>query len=267
MASRPASRVRSLGFRTDLELLEFQGSTVETSDGCLVVRSPRNPTFHWGNFLLLDGPPRAGSVDHWVERFHTEFPNADHLALGVDQTTGTATDEGDLACAGLVAGSDSVLTATSVREPPRPNRDARYRALDTDSDWEAELKLRLANDGNTSAGHQLFLERRVAAQRRLAETAPGAWLGAFVDGQLCSSLGIFAAGGGLARYQNVGTHPSARGRGLAGTLLYHAGRFALTELDATTLVIVADPDAHAIDIYRSVGFSPTEMQVGLERRS
>jgi hypothetical protein len=40
---------------------------------------------------------------------------------------------------------------------------------------------------------------------------------------------------------------------------------ALTQLGASTLVIYADPDYHAIRIYRSVGFSDREQHVQLER--
>jgi ribosomal protein S18 acetylase RimI-like enzyme len=184
------------------------------------------------------------------------------VALGVDTAGEVSITSEELSRPGLEIGRDIVLTATTVREPVRPNRTAHYRPLDTDADWRAQLDLRLAIDGATSS--QQFLQRRVATHRRLAQAGHGAWFGAFVNGQLRSSLGVFSAGGGFVRYQNVGTHPEARNQGLAGTLMNEAGRYALTSLGATTLVIVADPSYHAIGIYRSAGFTDTEMQVGLE---
>jgi hypothetical protein len=48
-------------------------------------------------------------------------------------------------------------------------------------------------------------------------------------------------GDGYARYQHVETDPAARRRGLAGTLVWHAGRYGREVLGASTLVIVADP--------------------------
>ena len=45
--------IRSLGFRTDLRLLEMTGSVIEDRGTHLVVRTPANPTYFWGNFLLL----------------------------------------------------------------------------------------------------------------------------------------------------------------------------------------------------------------------
>jgi FR47-like protein len=63
---------------------------------------------------------------------------------------------------------------------------------------------------------------------------------------------------------NVETHPGARRRGLAGTLVWHAAVTALAG-ETSTLVMVADPDDAAIRGYESVGFTVTEPQLGLVR--
>ena len=52
--------VTSLGFRTDLALLTASGSVVEDRGTHLVVRTPDNPTYYWGNFILLSEPPVPG---------------------------------------------------------------------------------------------------------------------------------------------------------------------------------------------------------------
>ena len=57
-AEYPSSMaVVSLGYRTDLMLLGLQGSVIERQAGYQVIRTPANPTFHWGNFLLLGRGP------------------------------------------------------------------------------------------------------------------------------------------------------------------------------------------------------------------
>jgi predicted GNAT family acetyltransferase len=81
-----------------------------------------------------------------------------------------------------------------------------------------------------------------------------------------SSMGLFRASPGLARFQTVKTHPDARGRGLAGTLVHEISRFGFADLEAETLVMVADPAYLAIRVYRSVGFTDSEVQVGVERK-
>ena len=67
--------VRSLAFRTDLALLERGGTEVTDRGTHLVVRTPGNPTFYWGNFMLLSEPPTrcrrrglAGGVRRQVPR-------------------------------------------------------------------------------------------------------------------------------------------------------------------------------------------------------
>jgi predicted GNAT family acetyltransferase len=78
-------------------------------------------------------------------------------------------------------------------------------------------------------------------------------------------MGLFQASPGLCRFQDVKTHPDARGRGLAGTLVHRISGFAVEELGATTLILVADPDYLAIRVYRSVGFDDTETQLHAQR--
>ena len=134
----------SLGYRTDLMLLGLQGSVIEQWAGYQVIRTPANPTFHWGNFLLLDRPPAPGTVSSWMSTFAREFPGAEHVAIGVDGSGGVAGDEAELATAGLEADRSTVLTAAAATPPPRPNEAAQFRMLDSDADWDSALGLQEA---------------------------------------------------------------------------------------------------------------------------
>ena len=136
------------------------------------------------------------------------------------------------------------MTATSVHAPPRPNGEATYRALASDADWEQQVELTMA--GEEIGYDREFSEGRARQHRRLAEDGHGQYWGAFEDGRLLASMGLFRASPGLARFQTVKTHPDARGRGLAGTLVHEISRFGFADLDAQTLVMVADPEYLAI---------------------
>jgi len=258
--------VRSLAYRTDLALLQLGGSTVEDRGDHLVIRSPHNPSFYWGNFLLLERTPVADEAQHWLDVFHDSFPDAEHVAIGVDGTTGTREDVAAFADLGLQVGVDSVMTAQTVHEPPHPNREAAYRRLEGDDDWAALVDFRVAMEpGQHPVRYRRFVADRALDSRRVAEAGHGAWFGAFVGGRLLASMGLVAAGDGLARFQDVETLPEARGRGLAGTLIHEVSRYGFGELGATTLVMVADPGYSAIRIYRRVGFTSTENQLGMQR--
>jgi ribosomal protein S18 acetylase RimI-like enzyme len=262
---RDSVEIESLAFRTDLALLRLGGSEIEDHGSYVAVRTPENPTYWWGNFLLLGTPPASEEVDGWEVVFTETFPDARHRAFGVASAHGTRDDLAALATAGLSTEAASVMTAdaTSVREPPRPNRSATYRPLTTDSDWQQQVELALAGEKPTY--ERGFVVAKAASQRRTVESGVGTWWGAFLGGRLVSSMGLFEASPGLCRFQDVKTHPDARGRGLAGTLVHEISRVGLEELGASTLVMVADPDYLAIRVYRSVGFEGTETQLQAQR--
>jgi GNAT superfamily N-acetyltransferase len=254
--------VRSLGYRTDLAILALEGSEVTDRGDHFVIRSPGIPDYWWGNFLLLrDLKPGSGSG--WLASFAAEFPDARHIALGLDETNAGTIDPGQLT--GMTMEQNAVMTATSVHAPPHPNSDAAFRSLESDADWRQSLELAIAVHAGEPGGDAGFLTARLAAKRALTEAGHGAWYGAFLDGTLVSQLGLITVKSGLARYQSVETHPAARRRGLAGTLVWHASATALTG-DTSMLVMVADPEDVAMRVYCSVGFTVTEHQLGFIRR-
>ena len=180
----------------------------------------------------------------------------------MDTTDDAALPE-DLAAAGLAAEHAAVLTAARPNPPARLNTDAEIRPLDSDADWRQSVELAIrCLDGDEPGG---FLERRMIARRRLTQTGAGAWFGAFTGGRLQAQLGLFDVGDGYARYQHVETDPQARRRGLAGTLVWTAGRYGREVLGIRTFVIVADPADVAIRVYQACGFTRRETQLSLDR--
>ena len=258
-------QIESLAFRTDLALLQRGGSEVEDHESYIAVRTPENPAYWWGNFLLLPAAPTSEELHAWEAVFTETFPDAYHRAYGIASAHGRRGDLAALANAGLSVDASTVMTAeaTSVRAPPRPNRAATYRPLGTDTDWQQQVELAMC-DGRPSSERD-FVIAKVAAQRRTAESGTGTWWGGFLGNRLCCSMGLFKAGPGLCRFQDVKTHPDARGQGLAGTLVHEISRFGMKELGAMTLVMVADPDYPAVRVYRSVGFEDSETQLQAER--
>jgi len=260
--------IRSLAFRTDLALHRLAGAEVEDRGDHLVVRTPQNPGYRWGNFHLLAGPPARDEVDDVLARYDADFPDSAHRTFGVDGTDSQRDRLEPLLARGLRFDGATVMTATSVHPPPRPNSEATYRRLASDEDWTQKVEVSIVvDDGEDDpVAHREYAVRRAAAERSLCESGHAAWWGAFVDDRLATTMGLVDAGDGLARYQNVETHPDHRGRGLAGTLVHRVASYGFDEMAARTLVMVADPDYLAIRIYRSVGFADTETQTQLEQR-
>ncbi|HSU02790.1 MAG TPA: GNAT family N-acetyltransferase [Nocardioides sp.] len=257
--------VTSLGFRTDLALLTASGSVVEDRGTHLVVRSPDNPSYFWGNFILLARPPFPGGEREVVSAFRTEFPLADHVSIGIDTPELSDDARAAFEAAGMTVDDATVLTASTLQEPREV--EAEVRVLAGDEDWEARARLSQQLYPETSEeAFMAFARQKNAQERRLVEAGRGQRLGAFVDGALVSTAGVFVTEDGVARFQSVETHPDHRRRGLAAAVTHAAGRHALDQLGVRTLVIVADTDGEAIGVYRRLGFADSERQLMLERR-
>ena len=262
----------SLAYYTDLALRRQEGAVITRAADLTVIRSPNNPTFWWGNFLLMPRPPAPGDLERWQAAFGAHFPGATHRAFGVDTAEGDAGAAGAFEGAGFEVHRDTVLTAGRTVPPRSFNQEARFRPLANDADWQAALIMRLAVNATDPApleedSYRTFAARKLAAYRAAQAAGLGAMWGGFdLSGQMVCGLGIFDTGRGIARYQNVETHPDARSRGLAGTLVHTAGEWARETLGTRTLVIVADPDYHAQRLYERLGFRPTEVQLGFQQR-
>ena len=257
-------QVTSLGFRTDLALLTDSGSVVEDRGTHLVVRSPDNPSYFWGNFILLARPPVPGGEREVVGAFRTEFPLAEHVSIGIDLPDLTDEARAAFEAAGLTVDVATVLTASRL-EAPRPV-EAEVRVLASDEDWEARARLsqQLYPQASEST-FMAFARQKNAQERRLVDAGRGARFGAFVEDTLVSTAGVFVTEEGVARFQSVETSSDHRRRGLASAVVHAAGQHALDHLAVRTLVIVADTDGAAIGLYRRLGLTDVERQLTLEQ--
>jgi GNAT superfamily N-acetyltransferase len=259
--------ITALGLTTDLMMLRLGGSAIDDHGDHLVVHTPTNPNFWWGNFIALPEPPPAADVPGWLDAFARYFPEAGHRAFAIDRAGPVAEWIEPWTAAGLVYDAGTALVASQVHEPPRPNREATYRMVRTEADWDALVDLKCANnDDHEAESYRAFATTSVQGIRRLVDAGHGQWFGAFLGDDLVSTMGLFTDGHGVARYQAVDTHPQARRQGLAGTLAHHVGLWGLTELGAEQLVILADTHGEAIAVYRSIGFVDTEPAHQLDRR-
>jgi GNAT superfamily N-acetyltransferase len=244
-----------LGWRTDLDVRRLGGSEIEDRGDHLVVRTPTNPTYHWGNFVFAR--ERVHDAEHWLAVFEAAFPEARHRAIGL---AALPTDDAPWTAQGLVVEHDEVLAAAQLPGAHPLPEGYDVRQLLSDADWEASTALRLPEGQEFAMG---------TTRTRSAMTADGAtaWFGAFAaDGSLASELGIVDCGGGLARYQSVLTHEDHRRRGLTSHLLGVAAAWA-AKRDVTRWVIVAEAASNAARLYRRAGFAPVETNAQAYRKS
>jgi ribosomal protein S18 acetylase RimI-like enzyme len=265
-------KLKSLGIQTDLLFRRFDGEVIE-KENYLVIHTPKNPGYRWGNFLVFEHPPEAGDLEKWKMIFAREIgipPTYKHFVFGWDDPEGNVGVIQPFLNAGFKLDKSSVMTAKAVNPPAKLNQDCVIRMF-TKDDWREWIDLEVAmnqaepedKQEADDEGFRSYLQGKVSEYQGMIEAGLGQWFGAYMDDRLASSLGLFVWEK-RGRFQMVATHPNFRRLGLAGTLVYYAAQQGFTDLGAETLVMCADPDYVAIKIYESVGFKATESIVGVE---
>lgn len=258
--------IRSLGRRTDFIFARFSGSVVDQGSYTLI-KTPSNPGYHWGNYIVFDRAPRAGDLNAWKALFDQQFPyysRPHHYAFTWDTLADDKGDYQQFLDDGFEFDSAVVLTATALNKPVHFNQDVSIKRIQSDSDWEAVVQLQTlcADPKFLNSSFDAFKRSQMDQYRQMSQAGKGNWFGAFIGETLVADLGLFFEGD-IARYQNVGTHPEYRRQGLCGTLVYFAGNWAFDKFGVKTLVMEADPDYHAARIYESVGFTRSEVNHSL----
>lgn len=248
--------LRSVGLATDVELAATRG-VVSDHENYLVISTPDDPAYYFGNLLVLPAPPQVGEVGYWTRKFGEEFakdPGIRHVTLRWDGITGDLGAADELRAAGFTVEVTQVMTARTVTAP---RVALEVRALATpEVTLTAELEYRDADRHDDV--YLQFLQRRAVWKQSLVATGRAMWFGAFDRGELVGSLGLVALGA-RARYQDVQTAATHRKRGIASALLAAAAREVLPAIEE--LVIVAEPESAAARVYERVGFRITERVV------
>ena len=246
--------VRSIALTTELALAATRGRITDRGN-YLVVETPDDPGYYYGNLLVLPAPPQVGEVAYWTRKFADEFAgNAaiKHVTLCWDGITGDAGAEDELAGAGFSIDRYQTMVADDVdlAAATLPVRElvADELPLTADLGW--------AMGDRHDEPYRQFLHRRAAWHRDLVARGSAQFFGAFDKGTLVASLGIVCVDN-VGRYQDVQTHADYRRRGLARSLLGSAARAAF-ERGVERVVIVTEPESDAASVYARAGFHIVE---------
>jgi GNAT superfamily N-acetyltransferase len=243
-----------LGWYTDVAVLRLNGAQVDEHPDHWVVRSPTNPHFHWGNFVLVTDPARVDDAEHWLEVFEQEFPDAPHRSIGL----AAAPQQPDRwRAVGLELEHDDVLSTDTCPASTSVPQGYLVKQIADAIEWEQSTGLRVSEFAEDDP-HEAEYERQ-STRTRIDASAAGhaAWFGAFHGDRLAAELGIVLCGDGIARYQAVVTGADHRRQGLAGHLLGVAARWA-ADRGARVWVIVAEDGGDAARLYRARGFHPAD---------
>jgi hypothetical protein len=200
------------GWATDLAVLRHSGSIISDHGDHIVVRTPQNPDFYWGNCIFVLDDATVGSAAHWIGAFQAAHPGADWVSVGLITAP---EDPAAWTALGVAIEVDDVLTAG---QPPRATPLApgyTVRRIEGD-DWDQVVAAEMADNELTGAYDPVHHERYARAQAELRSQLSArdvaAFFGAFADGVLASSLGIVACGDRRRTSPPRARHAPARGR-------------------------------------------------------
>ncbi len=228
---------------------------------------PDVPEFRGGNLLVFERPPEAADLERWCELFDRSVgvpPAIGFRAFGWDGLDGEVGDTAAFIAAGFELERTVVLAAPRLLPPERPNRDVRLAAVTDDAGWEAAVDVQASESARP--GYRSLVAGVMRANRRVAEAGHGVWWGAFVGDVMVATMGVFRVGD-LARTQAIVTRAGWRGRGIASTLLHHAAESARAAWGTELLVLEAEADVPALNLYQRVGLALIEWRAGLGQRA
>lgn len=264
------------GWRTDL-ILHAHGGVLAERDDCIVVRTPANPTYYWGNCLLLPRAPRDDEQTHWEARFDDEIgatsPASKHRSFGIN-----APPAGEALPAWLASGYEVITTAVlrqrprELTPPPRSTRGTvEFRPFELDHELEQVVAQQIVdNEGFDPHGYEEHRRQQMQRYARMARADVARWFGVWCDGTLAADCGLIrsaAQPGAVARFQHVSTHPAWRRRGLCTALVHAVTRWGFEHWQLAEAFMGADPDDVAIGIYETLGFVRIDAEWGLQKRA
>ena len=254
--------ITSKGLQSEFIFHGFEGVMTDHGD-CSSVRTPKNPDYFFGNFLLYAGPPAVGDLSHWMARFDeifAPFPEVRHHAfqwLPSSSPVPEALEE--FKKAGFTIDETSVLATQSAHtDKPAPS-GVEFRQIRTGAEWLAVIDAQV-RDGFPQIPmdeYRRYKEKSFANYRRMADQGLGNWWGAFKGEELVADLGLFF-GDGVGRFQSVETASEHRRQGICRAMVHHVSNYGLATHPGITLIMHADAHDVARGIYCSVGFKEIE---------
>jgi GNAT superfamily N-acetyltransferase len=242
------------GWATDLAILRHSGSLLEELEDHIVIRSPHNPDYHWGNFVLVTNNELVGDASRWMQTFQDAFPSATWVSIGLPEYPAHPEAWEPL---GLELERMEVLRAD--KKPASAEIDPNYTSRNlSGKDWDAllqrEISENLKSGEHDPESYERFIRRTIEGYKELSNRGVASWFGAFYGTELVADLGIVVCGE-TARYQSVQTDERHRKKGLASHLLGMAADWA-GERGCSSWVIVTESTNDAGRVYRKAGFSP-----------
>ncbi|BBH51874.1 GNAT family N-acetyltransferase [Fluviispira sanaruensis] len=253
----------ALGLKTDLMFFDFSKNKIEKED-YFVLKTPHNPEFFWGNYLLFKKPPCQGDFEKWTESFQKEFAQI----KDINHMTFSWEEIGNEVEIDKFKDADFDFNETIVLMANKDNIHCKYlnpeivcRRIVTDEDWDNILEFQLnTNERIPEKKFKTYIIKKMKDFRTFSESGLGFWYAAYINNNIISDLGLYW-NSEIARYRDIKTQKEYRKKGISQTLI----AFAAHDSKQNKFVIQTEEGGMAINMYKSIGFAFKEKIFGLCR--
>lgn len=241
------------GTWTDLAVAMLSGTEAVDHGDHLVLRTPSNPGYYWGNCIQVLDPEAADDAERWVARHRASVPYAAHVAIGLPREVSAE----PYSRLGLTIEHEQALGTSGPLLHRELAPSYQVRALADDEDWDRFVTLFCTENERTgehgAAAFEAFMRDQAAQRRRLVGQGQARFFGVFARRRLVAHCGMVRCAD-VGRYQSVLVDAAHRRQGLAAHLVGAAARWARSQ-GIQELVILADEGTVAEHLYRGLGFN------------
>jgi len=255
-------------------LADFTDLIFHSSSGCIsendlytLVRTPSNPYFYFGNYLILNKNIENYNKKELENFFTSEFSDEKrigHIAFSWPYNKSENVDSYIEDGYHYEKSIAMTLEQSNLADLKCKNSDVHIRKF-SEGDWDQWILFELDEFDNQYPiiDHQLFLLGLEKNYRSLIKADKGSWYGAFIDKELVASAGIFHEDS-IGRLQKIRTRGNYQGKGICKTMLH---KICSDYYELSKIVVVADENYFAKKVYTSLGFYEREKQVSLYKKT
>ncbi|MDQ3021979.1 MAG: GNAT family N-acetyltransferase [Bacteroidota bacterium] len=255
----------SLAYKTDLVQVRHEG-IVDNCEDYYVIRTPSRKNYFWGNYILIKKNEKSIDVRKWINIYKKEFSNNNpyFLTFGLDAKKVSNEIVIEFQKHGFTLKKAEVLSCSSLKKPEVPKAEITFREIINNEDWDGWVEVHMDESWQFSKETQYgFQLQHLENIKKLVMNNFMRRFGAYINNKMVGELGIFSDLG-IGRFNLVSTHQDYRNLRICSNLIYYTGNKTFNENAASQLIIVADDDYFAKNIYKKLGFEVVEEQIGFE---
>ena len=259
-------QIESLGLKTDIMISSLE-CEMYYEEYYAFMKTPNRPDFYWGNFLITQAVIESqAELDALISVYKRHFDSYDKFI-----TIAFDIPMGDVGRLSVFKNNDFDVYTNLVMQLDKKdfklkddlNENFTFRVIKTSDFIDQLVELHHDPEWKYGPGQDDFLKSKFESLIKLEDKGMGNRYVLMDDDKLVADLGIYYENK-LGRFNDVVTHIDYRNQGLCYTLVSKATEHIFNNTDVETLVMQAEEDYFAHNIYRKAGFDETEKLVSIE---